>query len=300
MSSERLAAVPDENADGGTSIDLGPTVLRMALGLQLRALREQAGVSREAAGDLVRGSVAKISRMELGRVRVKERDIADLLTLYGKTDPGERDQLLDLAQRANQRGWWHRYADVLPGWFETYLGLEQASSLIRTYECQFVPGLLQTPDYARAVIRLGHSDAKEVERRVELRQRRQQVLGGPTAPTIWAVVDEAALRRPLTNPDLARAQLTHLVELAQRPNINIQIAPFARGGHPAAGGSFTILRFAEPTLSDVVYIEQLTSALYLERRADIDHYLMVMDRLCAQTEPPDRTPDILETLRRQI
>jgi transcriptional regulator with XRE-family HTH domain len=277
-----------------------PTVLRIGLGAQLRELRERRELTREAAGEAIRASPAKISRIELGRVGFKERDIADLLTLYGITDPDERTQFLALAQRANAPGWWHNYADLLPHWFETFLGLEQASSVIRTYECQFVPGLLQTPDYARAVTRLGYDEASEVERRVALRMRRQALLQAAGAPTLWAVIDESALRRPLAGPDLCRAQLTHLIALTERPNVRIQIAPFAGGGHPAAGGGFTILRFAAPDLPDVVYLEQLTSALYLDKRADVDHYAVVMDRLCAQIDPPERTGAILDGIRGEL
>jgi transcriptional regulator with XRE-family HTH domain len=277
-----------------------PTVLRIGLGAQLRELRERRGMTREAAGDAIRASPAKISRIELGRVGFKERDVADLLTLYGIVDPDERTQFLALAQRANAPGWWHNYADLLPSWFETFLGLEQASSVIRTYECQFVPGLLQTPDYARAVTRLGYDDAAEVERRVALRMRRQAVLDAAGAPTLWAVIDESALRRPLAGPDLCRAQLTHLIAQTERPNVRIQIAPFAGGGHPAAGGGFTILRFAAPDLPDIVYLEQLTSALYLDKRADVDHYAVVMDRLCAQIDPPGRTASILAGIRGEL
>jgi transcriptional regulator with XRE-family HTH domain len=281
------------------SVD-SPTVLRIGLGTQLRELRERRGITREAAGEAIRASPAKISRIELGRVGFKERDVADLLTLYRITDPDERTQFLALAQRANAPGWWHNYADLLPGWFETFLGLEQASSVIRTYECQFVPGLLQTPDYARAVTRLGYDDPGEVERRVALRMRRQAVLDAVGAPTLWAVIDESALRRPLAGPDMCRAQLTHLIALTDHPNVRIQIAPFAGGGHPAAGGGFTILRFAAPDLPDIVYLEQLTSALYLDKRADVDHYAVVMDRLCSQIARPERTASILAGIRGEL
>ena len=177
----------------------GPTVLRMLLGAHLRRLREARGVTREDAGWEIRSSESKISRMELGRVGFKERDVADLLTLYGLDDPEERDRLLALARDANTPGWWHRYGDVLPGWFQSYLGLEAAASLIRTYEVQFVPGLLQTREYARAVVLLGHgrAPAEEVERRVDLRMARQELLTRADPPQLWAVVDEAALRRPI-------------------------------------------------------------------------------------------------------
>jgi transcriptional regulator with XRE-family HTH domain len=297
-----------EHADQARAVDVtaravtatGPTVLRIGLGGELRRRREAAGVSREQAGEAIRASPAKISRVELGRVGFKERDVADLLTLYGVVDPAERAEFLGLARQANAPGWWHRYADLLPSWFETYIGLEQAASVIRTYELQFVPGLLQTRDYARAVTRLGYTDLVEVERRVELRMRRQERLTAPGAPTLWAVIDEAALRRSLTGPELSRAQLTHLIEMNELPNVSLQIAALAHGGHAAAGGPFAILRFAEPDLPDIVYLEQLTSSLYLDKRSDVDHYAAVMDRLCAQVDPPDRTADILAAIRAEI
>jgi transcriptional regulator with XRE-family HTH domain len=275
----------------------GPTVLRIGLGGALRRRREAAGVSRERAGEAIRASPAKISRLELGRVGFKERDVADLLTAYGVHDPAERAEFLDLARQANTPGWWHRYSDLLPAWFETYLGLEQAASVIRNYEIQFIPGLLQTREYARAVTMLGHNDPVEVERRVELRLQRQELLTGPNPPRLWAVIDEAALRRSLLDPAQSREQLTHLIAMNEQPNISLQVAPFSYGGHAAAGGPFAILRFADPGLPDVVYLEQLTSALYLDKRADVEHYAAVMDRLCAQVEPPDRTAEILTAIR---
>ncbi len=278
----------------------GPTVLRIALGARLRHQREVAGLTREEAGEAIRGSAAKISRLELGRVGFKERDVADLLTRYGVVDPDERAEFLALVAQANAPGWWHRYADLLPTWFETYLGMEQAASMIRTYELQFVPGLLQTRRYARAVTQLVHSDPSEVERRVELRMRRQAILRAPDGPTLWAVLDEAALRRSLAGADLLREQLDWLIELNKLQNVALQIAPLRYGGHAAAGGPFTILRFREPDLPDIVYLEQLTSALYLDKRVDVDHYAMVMDRLCAQVEPPDGTEATLLAIRREL
>ena len=289
-----------DGTTAATSEDAGPTALRIGLGSELRRRRERAGISREVAGEALRASPAKISRLELGRVGFKERDVLDLLTLYGVTDETERTQFLALARRANAPGWWHRYSDLLPGWFETYLGLEQASTMIRTYELQFVPGLLQTREYARAVTLLGHEDLEDVERRVELRLRRQEVLTAPGAPTLWAVIDEAALRRSLNGPELLRAQLDHLLAMNELPNVSVQIAPLSFGGHAAAGGPFSILRFAEPDLPDIVYLEQLTSALYLDKRSDVEHYALVMDRLCAHIEPPDRTAAIIEAIRKSI
>ncbi|MEJ3654656.1 helix-turn-helix transcriptional regulator [Actinomycetes bacterium KLBMP 9759] len=303
-----MNVVREHWADGGPTADAGsrggitsgPTVLRIGLGAQLRRKREDAGITREAAGEAIRASPAKISRLELGRVGFKERDVADLLTLYGVTAQDERAEFMELARRANTPGWWHRYADLLPTWFETYLGLEQAASVIRCYELQFIPGLLQTREYARAVTRLAHEDLDEVERRVELRRRRQEILTKPGGPTLWAVLDEAALRRGLAGPGLMRDQLTHLIEMNDLPNVSLQIAPFSYGGHAAAGGPFTILRFAEPDLPDIVYLEQLTSALYLDKRPDVEHYAAVMDRLSAQVEQPSRTERLLTAIRDEI
>jgi hypothetical protein len=276
----------------------GPTALRILLGAHLRRLREAQGVSREDAGWEIRASESKISRMELGRVGFKERDVADLLTLYGVDDEEERARLLALTRQANTPGWWHRFGDVLPSWFQSYLGLEASAALIRTYEVQFVPGLLQTEDYARAVVLLGHGHARgeEVDRRVALRMRRQRILDPPTSTQLWAVVDEAALRRPMGGRAIMQAQIKALLAATDRPNVRLQIVPFQAGGHSAAGGAFTILRFGDPELPDIVYIEQLTSALYLDKRDDVEHYLAAMERLCVEADTPRKTADTLRTL----
>ena len=282
------------SGDGPAS---GPTVLRMLLGQQLRKLREARVISRERAGWEIRSSGSKISRIELGRVGLKERDIADLLTLYGVTDPVEREAMLSLARQANVPGWWQRYGDVHPKWFEPYLGLEAAASLIRTYEVQFIPGLLQTEAYARAVVQLAHRGAgpDEVDGRVRLRLARQQVLRreDPPPPHLWAVLDEAVLRRPIGGRRVMRAQLAALREVAARPNVTIQVVRFTAGGHAAAGGAFTLLRFPDPEVPDVVYMEQLTSGLYLEQHRDVDTYVEVLERLCVEAEPPAGTVGLL-------
>ena len=280
----------------------GPTVLRILLGTQLRRLREGKAISREDAGWEIRASGSKISRMELGRVSFKERDVADLLTLYGVTDIREREALLSLARQANNPGWWHHFGDILPTWFQSYLGLEAAATLIRTYEIQFVPGLLQTPEYARAVIMLGHAgaNADEIDRRVELRRQRQQALNRPEPPQLWAVIDEAVLRRPIGGVEVMKAQIEALIEAAKLPNVRLQIIPFNAGGHAAAGGPFAILRFPEPELPDVVYVEQLTSAIYLDKREDVDHYAIAMERVCIDADPPNHTPEILEKLLHEV
>ncbi len=278
------------------------TVLRIVLGAQLRRLREQCHITLETAGYAIRASHSKVSRMELGRVSFRVRDVADLLTLYGVTDEKDRQALLALVERANVAGWWHNYNDVLPTWFETSVGLEESATVIRNYEVQFVPGLLQNEEYARAVVLLGFPGAseEEVERRVRLRMARQRILHAPDPPHLWAVLDEAVLRRPLGGPDVMRGQIDHILRALELPNVTVQIVPFSVGGHAAAGGPFSILRFSQPDLPDVVYLEQLTSAVYLEKRDDVDSYLEVMERLCIEAEPVSHTRKLLLQIREEL
>jgi transcriptional regulator with XRE-family HTH domain len=276
----------------------GPTVVRMLLGARLRRLRQAAGITRDGAGSAIRSSGSKISRLELGRTGFKTRDVSDLLTLYGVADDAERATLLGLASQANTAGWWHAYANVLPPWFEPYLGLEQAASVIRSYEVQFIPGLLQTPDYARAVARLtdGISEA-EAEQRVSLRMHRQQMLSLDRPPRLWMVIDEAALRRPIGGRTVMQEQVDHLISMSRRPNITIQVMPFSAGGHAAAGGQLTLLRFTEGLLPDVVYAEQLDSAIYLNKPADTVRYWNVLNSVATEALQPEQS---IETLRRLL
>ncbi len=277
---------------------VGPTALRMMLGSHLRRLRERAGVSRTDAGWAIRASESKISRLELGRVGFKERDVEDLLSLYGVTEARERDRLLELAREANNRGWWHRYGDVTPDWFDAYLGLEAAAELIRTYEIQFVPGLLQTAEYARAVARLtGVSRGdEEIERVVALRTRRQRVLDREPSLKLWAVVEEAVLRRPIGGADVLRDQLKALRDALHRPNVTLQIIPIGSPGHAATGGAFSLLRFPQRDLPDIVYLEHLTSALYLDKRDDVETYTHALDLLASTSPPPQQTDAHLAAL----
>ncbi|TVZ07248.1 XRE family transcriptional regulator [Trebonia kvetii] len=275
----------------------GPTVQRLVLGGHLRRLREECGMTTERAALCIRGSHSKISRMEHGRVGFKERDIADLLTLYGVEAGDEREALLGLAREASTPGWWQGYTDILPHWVEPYFGLEAAASSIREYELQFVPGLLQIPEYAQAVIRLGNAPSEdEVGRRAEARMSRQDILHRDNPPKIWAVLDEGALRRVIGGREVMRAQLRYLIEMCDHPAVTLQILPFSAGAHRALGGPFTILRFAQRDLRDVVYIEQLTSALYLDKQTEVDAYLQVMEEVCLQAEPSAKTPGILKAV----
>ncbi len=279
-----------------------PTVPRMLVGIQLHRFREAAGITPDQAAYEIRASRSKISRMENGLVRFKERDVTDLLTLYGITDEHTRDGLVTLTRQANAPGWWSKYGDIMADWFEAYLGLETAASVIRTFELQFVHGLFQTEDYARAVTLLGYTTAPadEIERRVSLRLKRQDLLAGPRPPQVWSVVDEGALRRPVGGTAVMRAQLDRLVEVAQLRHVTIQVVPFSRGGHAAAGGSFTVLRFSEPEVPDVVYLEQLTSALYLDKREDVDHYMEVMNNLSTEALTPAQSARFLTEIIRDI
>jgi hypothetical protein len=291
--------VGDGDPDGESELghDHGPTARRIMLGAQLRRLRESVEISRADAGYFIRGSDSKISRLELGRVRFKVRDVADLLTLYGVTDVGEREKFLALVRRSNEPGWWRSFTEVLPDWFEGYVGLEEAAARLQTYELQFVPGLLQTEEYARAVTAGGWPPVgvEEVERIVGLRVRRQKLLGRVGAPRLWAVVDESVLRRPIGGVGVLRAQLEFLLELTRSPLVRLQVVPAGVRGY-AAEGSFTVMRFAEPELPDVVYIEHLTGALYLDNRLEVELYSKVFERLTVDAEAPADTRQLLTKL----
>lgn len=281
----------------GVQTGTGATARRIQLGSHLRRLREARGVSREDAGYSIRASESKISRMELGRVGFKKRDVEDLLTLYGVEDENERAALLDRVAETNTPAWWHGYSDVVAPWFQTYLGLEETAGVISSYEVQFIHGLLQTEEYARAVILLGNPTAppEEIDRRVAVRMRRQRLLGTATGPRVLAIADEAVLRRPCGGTEVMRRQLQHLVGLAERPWLTLQIMPLGSGGLAAQSGAFTVLSFPEPDLADLVYVEQFTTALYLDKPAEVTEYSAAMDRLRADSLSPERTLALLDS-----
>jgi transcriptional regulator with XRE-family HTH domain len=281
----------ESRAQGGG----GPTVQRMLVGARLRRLRTDMGLTREEAAEAIRASEWKIHRLENGQVGFKDRDIVDLLRLYEVTDPEEVAEFVTLAREANTPGWWRHYGDLLPSWFRTYVDLEAAAAVIRTYEGQFVPGLLQTDAYMRAVVHGAHLEdsGEEVGRRVRLRMARQTLLTREQPPRLWAVIDEAALRRPVGGREVMRSQLERLLEASKLPNVTLQILPFAAGAHPAMVGSFSILRFPDQELPDVVYLEHLTSASYLSKTDEVDRYLHVMESICVRAAAPDRTAELL-------
>lgn len=272
----------------------GPTARRMILGTQLRRLREAAGITRAQAAWEIRASESKISRMELGRVGCKERDVVDLLTMYGVHDQDERTWAVDMVKQANRPGWWRSFNETLPTWFDNYIGLEEASTRIRTYELMFAPGLLQTENYARAVISRGNPENADqgVEDRVAIRMRRQKLLTGPKPPRLWAVLDEAVLHRPVGGAGVLKEQLEFLLEMIKLPTISLQVVPFTVSGF-AVESAFTLLQFAEPELPNIAYVEHLNGALYLEKPDELELYGRAFDRLTVDAETPDRTKQLL-------
>ena len=259
-----------------------PTVRRRRLALELRRLREAARLTCEEVAEHLECSTSKVSRIETGRVSVSPRDVRDMLNLYG-VSAEQGASLVQLARDSRQKGWWHAYSDTIQPQFATYIGLECAAPEIRIYEVTLIAGLLQTEDYARTVIAAGivGGDHDGIERSVELLMARQPVLTGEDPPRLWAVLDEAALRRTVGGAGLMRLQLEHLLDLSRLPNVVIQVIPFGAGAHPAMGRPFVILAFPERADPDVVYLEDLTSALYVEDVDEVDRYNMFFNHLRA-------------------
>ena len=257
-----------------------PTVRRRRLALELRRLREAAKLTCEEVAEQLECSASKISRVETGRVSVSPRDVRDMLEIYGVPEP-QREALVQLARESRQKGWWHAYADSLQPHVATYLGMESAASEIRIYEVNLIPGLLQTEEYARAVLTAGtvSSPRSDVERQVALKMERQRM--AMTSPQVWAVLDEAALRRQVGGPEVMRVQLEYLRELGALRNVRLQIIPFGGGAHPAMGRPFIILAFSEDADPDVVYLKNLTGALWVENVEEVDRYNVFFNHLQA-------------------
>jgi transcriptional regulator with XRE-family HTH domain len=281
-----------------------PSVLRMILGRQLEELRTRAGLTYEQAGAAIGVSHSTIRRMEAAKVaRLRLTDAEKLLQVYGVRDQQEIDTFLKSVREANKRGWWHTYRDVLPDWFAAYLSLEQAALQIRAYEAEFVHGLLQTEDYARALLGAGnpHAPADATERRVALRMQRQELLSRPKPPRVWIVMDETVLRWPVGGPEVMRAQIDHLIAVNALPHVTVQIMPFGNGPHPAMrAGAFHLFRFRARELPDIVYLSGLVGAVYLDKEDDVLVYREALDRLGAQSAPAGKTEALLGAIRKEL
>ncbi|MBD0418748.1 helix-turn-helix transcriptional regulator [Streptomyces sp. NPDC052309] len=277
-----------------------PTVGQVVLGKRLQELREAAGLKREEAAKVLRVAPATVRRMETAEVALKIPYVQILLTAYGVPED-EVTAFVALAEEANRPGWWQRYHDVLPDWFSLYVSLEGAARMIRSYEPHFVPGLLQTEDYARAVMEagtIGSAGPDTVERHVSLRMERQRLLERPDRPHLWVVMDETVLRRPVSvHGRVMREQLDKLLEFAARDRVTLQVAEFADGPHPGTYAPFTLFRFAEPELPDMVFTEYLTGALYLDSRAEVSTHLEVLDHMTARAASTQRTEKLLREYR---
>jgi transcriptional regulator with XRE-family HTH domain len=271
-----------------------PTARRRRLAAALRQMREARHLSCAEAGKAAGWSESKISRIETGRVRTRQPDLERLLDLY-EVRGDTRAALLALGRQATHRGWWHSYADALPAWFEDYVGLEDGAKSLFTYQNQLVHGLMQTEEYAAAIIRAAQpaAGADEVERQLAARVTRQALLTGPNPLQVWAVLDEAVLRRQVGGGTVMRAQLHRILETASLPNVILQVLPFDMGVHASMGTSFELLQFPEAGDTAIIYIEDHTSSQYLETAADIDRYTLVFDHLRASALSPERSAEFI-------
>ncbi|MES5818976.1 helix-turn-helix transcriptional regulator [Streptomyces sp. RG80] len=277
-----------------------PTVGQVVLGKRLQELREAAGLKREEAAKVLRVAPATVRRMEMAEVALKIPYVQLLLSTYGVSEE-ETEAFVALAEEANQPGWWQRFHDVLPDWFSLYVSLEGAARIIRSYEPHFVPGLLQTEAYARAVMEAGtiaQQGSETIERHVSLRMTRQRLLEKPDPPHLWVIMDETVLCRPVgQGGEIMREQLDRLLEFADRDRVTLQIAEFAAGPHPGTYAPFSLFRFAEPELPDMAFTEYLTGALYLDSRTEVSAHLEVLDHMTARAASAERTKKLLRERR---
>ncbi|XVQ14000.1 DUF5753 domain-containing protein [Spirillospora sp. CA-255316] len=282
--------------------DPGPALHRLLLGARLRRLREGTGLTAGQAGAAVDLGPAEIDDLERGGRVCRLSALIGLCDRYGVTDQAERVMLLQLARRAASPGWWAAYSDVIPSWFEPLVGLEQAARCIRGFESQRVPGLLQTPEYARSAIRLSHGgeSAAALERRLEVRLRRQGILRRERPPRLWAIIDESALRRPLGGRSTLFRQLQHLIDMSELPHITIQVLPFHTAAGPASGGPIVLLDMHEGELNDIVFVEQLTSARYIDGIDEVTRYRQVLDLLAVRAARPETSRTVLRRLARDL
>jgi hypothetical protein len=262
--------------------NVNPTVRRRRLGQELRRLRELKGMTAEEVAERLLVSQSKISRLENGRRSISQRDVRDLCNVYEVEDQRIVDSLMQMAKDSRQQGWWHTFGDIP---YSVYIGLETDAASLRVYDPQVVPGLLQTRQYAEALIAgaLPETAPADIEKRVQVRMRRQERITAPENPLrLWTVLDEAALRRVVGNKALMREQLEHLVEQSQLPHVTVQVIPFEMGAHPGLNGQYAILEFPDAADSSVVYIEGVTSDLYLEKANDVQKYSVMYEHLRAQ------------------
>jgi transcriptional regulator with XRE-family HTH domain len=283
------------------SLDRSPTVRRRRLGMELRNLREGAGLTIEGVAQHLECSGSKLSRLETGKGLPRLRDVRDLLDLYKVTDPEQRELLLTMVRESKNRGWWTDYEDVLPAAFETYVGLEESATSIRTFQ-HHVHGLLQTEDYARAMLRaaLVAEGLDSIDRLVRLRIERQRQLTKEDPVELWAVIDEAALHRKVGGPKVMQGQMQHLMNVSEYPNVTLQVLPFDKGAHPGVIGAFSLIEFPDVTDNDVVYVDSPAGNIYLEKAVDLRRYTLVFDHLRAAALAPDESVELIDDLAKRL
>jgi len=280
----------------------GPTVRRRRLGTELRKLRESAGYKLEEVAGLLGVAPSTLSRIETGKAPTKSAYLTQLLELYRVTDAGQRQVLVDMAREGHRKGWWAAYDDVLPSGLGVYVGLEAEASGLRSYEISVVHGLLQTADYARAVLRASapRHTPDQIERLVDLRLERQRRLDDNPPLDLWVIHDEAVIRRAMGGPTVMRHQLAHLLVLAGLPGVTLQVLPFDSGAHAGHDGPFSIIEFPDRSDSEVVYVESAAGPLYLEKDRDVRTSAEVFDRLRAAASPPDASLDLISKAAREL
>lgn len=281
---------------------VGPTARRRRLGIELRRLREAAGLTLDQVAPEVDLASSTLSRIETGKAPCRPTYVAAMLGMYGVTDPHQVQLLKDIAREGQRKGWWEQYGDVLPTGFDVYVGLEAEAASLRAYEAQLVQGLLQTRDYARAVLRAGDRKAstEHIDRMAELRMKRQEVLTRPGSPLeMWVILDEAVLRRPVGGPQVMRAQLGRLTEAGEQPNITLQVLPFSQGAHAGLNGPFYILEFpgGDPA---VTYVEGAAGNIYLEKDHEVRRWADAFDQLRAEAMSPSESRELIATVGTEI
>ncbi len=274
---------------------MGPTVRRRRLGSELRRLREDHSIKLEEVADRLGVAASTLSRIETGKAPTKSVYLSAMLEMYGVTDPSQRQVLVDMAREGHRKGWWSVYDDVLPTGFGIYVGLEAEAAGLRSFEGEVVQGLFQTPDYARAILRevqVRDTD-EQVERLVDLRMKRQEVLDRNPPLDVWMILDEAVVRRTIGGPEVMRDQLARLVEASKKPNVTLQVLPFSSGSHAGLRGPFSILEFPERADPDVAYVESVAGIIYLEKEREVRTCAEAFDRLRAAALSPGQSTDLI-------